>query len=266
MTMVSDPIQKSICDLLKPRILACVAGAYSDGAEHCLDLATARAVIRVTRTNACVMNIPRRQDMIAKASLLMSDLMDSFVDPSLVVPLLNTSRATSSTQAHGMIESTLPTLSNLGAYFQRAPLLKLEILDRDLRVLDDETLECVRQLDPDVRHMTIPILSPIPDVIQEAVSLGCPAVRLLTGKISQRTGVLDHSIVSAAIASAQGRPVILEGGIDSPEDICVSARLGAAGVLMNSAFLLALNPIAQAIKVRTAADRAWSNGNHAMTP
>lgn len=254
---MNGDIQSSIDDLLRPRVIVCAAAAYSDGTEHCLDLATARTIIRITRTNACVINTPRRLEKVPEASLLVSDLIDAFADPFHVVPFLNTSRATSSAQAQEMIECALPTLDELGAEFHRASLFKLEVLDRELRVLDDETLQCLRRLETSVRQRTIPILTPDPGVIGEAIILGCPAVRLLSGRIGQQTGILDRSAVSDAICRAQGRPVILEGGIDTAEHIYDSAGLGAVGVLMNSAFRLASDPIARATEIRKAADDAW---------
>lgn len=215
-------------------------------------------MIQVTRTNACVLNIPFRPDMVPRAALPIVDIVDAFVDPPSLVPLLNTSRATSSMQARQMIDYGLRAFAALsGVFFRRAPLLKLEILNRDLLVLDDETLSCLRQLEADLRCRTVPILSPNPGAVAEAVKLGCPAVRLLSGRIGQRTGILHPSVVSAAIARAEGRPAILEGGIDTADHIRQSAELGAAGVLMNSAFRLAPDPVARARELRQAADSAW---------
>jgi len=49
----------------------------------------------------------------------------------------------------------------------------------------------------------------------------------------------------------------LEGGIDSAADIEMCASLGAEAALVNSAFPLSPDPIAKALELRQAADRAW---------
>jgi thiazole synthase len=100
-------------------------------------------------------------------------------------------------------------------------------------------------------------LNPHPEAVEEAIQLGCPVVRLLSGRIGGQTGILDPAAVSATIARAKSIPIILEGGIATPAHIRESARLGAAGVLMNSVFRLSTDPITRARELREAADDAW---------
>lgn len=244
--------------LLRPRLLVCIAGAYSDDTEHCLEVTTAVNVIRATRTNACTIHIPLETDKAPKQCLPIDDFIAAFARSSDVIPLLNTSRATNAKQAVQMVKYGLEIFEGLlGKLFKHSPLIKLEVLDRDLNAVDDDVLAAIEAFPPEIRRQTLPILTPAPRSVRRAVALGCPAVRLLTGTIGKATGILDPRAAVAAIHAANGLPVIFEGGLDTADHVAQSARLGASGALLNSTFRMAKNPIAHAAAVRAAADRSW---------
>lgn len=253
----TEEVREALADLFAPRLIVCIAGSYSDGSEHCLDVEAARQVLQLTRTNACVMQFPTSAEHIPEQALPITDLLKSFVDRGRLVPLLNTSRATHAKQALEMIDAGLESFSHLRRLFPHPPILKLEILTALLEAIDDEVLRCLDRLPFELRQRTLPILSPSAQAVARAIFLGCPAVRLLVGRIGRATGILDPAAVARAIAAAQGRPVILEGGIDTPAQIQECAQLGASAVLLNSTFRLAPDPAARARELREAADRAW---------
>lgn len=255
--VTAEEVREALQDLFAPRLIVCIAGSYSDGSEHCLELESARRVLQLTRTNACVMQFPVSAEHIPEQALPITDLLDAFVERRSLVPLLNTSRATHAEQALEMIDASLKAFGHLGRLFPHPPILKLEILDADLAAIDGEVLRCLEQLPPELCRRTLPILSPSAEAVSRAVALGCPAVRLLVGRIGKGTGILDPGAVAQAIAAAQGRPVVLEGGIDTPQQIQECARLGAAAVLINSTFRHATDPADRARELREAADRAW---------
>lgn len=249
----------TLSTLLEPRLLVCMAGSYPDRSEHCLDPATARDVLRESLTRACVINIPTPESEHALRGLSVFELLDAYAEPERVVPLLNTSRAADAAQAKRMIEfSHRAFATTLGESFVFSPLFKLEVLDRRLRVNDREVIRCLEMLAPAVRGRTLPIVSPVAGLVRRLVELGVPAVRLLSGRIGEATGIVDPKASAAAIEAAQPRPVILEGGIDTPDDVEQAARLGAAAVLINSAFVIAQDAAGHARQLRAAAYRAWS--------
>ena len=254
---LNEEVSEALQDLFEPRLIVCIAGAYSDGSEHCLEAESACEVIRLTRTNACVMQLPTDIEHIPEQALPITDLLEAFVDREKLVPLLNTSRATHAEQALKMIDDSLRSFGPLRRLFPHPPLLKLEILSSDLEAVNDEVLRCLEQLPLDLRRRTLPILGPSAEAVSRTLALGCPAVRLLAGKIGRATGILDPAAVARAVAAAQGRPVIFEGGLDTPAQIEECARLGAAAVLINSTFRHASDPAARARELREAADRAW---------
>ena len=242
--------------LISPRLIVCVSGSYSGGGHHCLPAGRARDVIRLTQTNAIVVHIPLTLDTMPEACLGVDEIEAAFSEPP--VPLLNTSRATTASQACAMLEYALDVFSGpLGRRYRYAPLLKLEILDDELRAVDSEVLEALTRLPPELRNRTLPILTPTPGSVAKAVELGCPIVRLMSGRIGQRTGIVDPTAVRRAIAVAGETPVTLEGGIDTGDDVRISAQLGATAVLVNSAFVLTNDPLELAKQFRRAADDAW---------
>jgi len=251
-----SPARLAVQRLLRPRLIVCISGAYADGSDHCLPVLQARQVIRITRTNAIVVHLPLDLESIPRTCLPIEELRDAF--PKSAVPLLNTSRATNALQARSMIEYGLEVFGGpFGTRFSDDPLIKLEILDQDLAVVDKEVLRCLEALPEPLRQRTLPILSPDPVSVSAAIALGCPAVRLMTGRIGRRTGILDPAAVAESVAAGHGAPVTFEGGIDLPSHVLESARLGASGVLLNSVFVLTADPVARARDLRAAADEAW---------
>jgi thiazole synthase ThiGH ThiG subunit len=105
---------------------------------------------------------------------------------------------------------------------------------------------------------TLPILSPDPASAEQAVSMECPAIRLPTRAIDRQIGILDPERVRLVVAASCGTPVNFEGGIDSALHIQQSSELGVSPVLINSAFRLAADPVADARTLREAADKAWA--------
>jgi thiazole synthase ThiGH ThiG subunit len=253
---------KEVADILRPRIMACVAGMYPGGRAHALDLMAARDVIAITKTRACIVHVTRTAHEGATHCLPVTELLTAFETPDEVVPLINTSRARSSDEALRMIYQGLKSLQD-ESIFARDPLIKLEILDRDLNSVGSEVLRCIAALPKSLRTRCIPYVPSDHDMVSRACELGCPAVRIVAGKIGQRTGIADPESVRTAVVSAGNIPVILEGGLASREDIEMCAALGADAVLVNSAFAGSPDPRSKARELREAADRAWGHSKRA---
>src|SRR5713226_6031058 len=137
---------KEIEELITPRIITCVGGAYPGGRAHALDVPAAKDVIGITRSNACIIHIPPSPDRFPATCIPIVDLLAAFHTPEHVVPLLNTSRAATSKEALWMIDHGLAQFEE--GMFGYEPLIKLEILDQDLRPVHEEVLRCLASLSP----------------------------------------------------------------------------------------------------------------------
>jgi thiazole synthase ThiGH ThiG subunit len=261
--MNPNSVSRELKCLLEPRLIVCVAGAYVNGTEHCLQAQDVFDIVRITKTNALVIHLPIDVQAVPRTCVALPDINRAFAHPP--VPLLNTSRCSSAQDALAMIEYGLEVFRGpFGAHFSFAPLLKLEILDSNLQAIDSEVLSCLNHLPVELRERTLPILSPSASSVERAVRLGCPTVRLLSGRIGKQTGIVSPSTVRSAIEAAGEVPVVLEGGIDTADHIFAGADLGAAAVLVNSAFFLSKNRFEKATELRFAADRAWGTSPTAI--
>lgn len=243
--------------ILQPRIIACVAGAYPNDLSHALDTESALDVLRITKTRALIIHVASRMDLPPKCCIPITEVLRAFDNLDSVVPMVNTSRAATSTEAASMIRGGLGFVEGSGL-FRRPALIKLEILDRSLLCLQDEILDCIESLPAALQVRCIPFLPPNRDVAVRARELGCPAVRIMAGRIGERSGIPNLTLVSDIIGAIAPTPVILEGGIDSAQDIFDAATCGASAVLVNSAFALARDARAKASELRAAADMAWA--------
>jgi len=215
-------------------------------------------VVRASGTTACVLHVPRSQDDVPGQVLALGDLLGAYRDRSSVVPMLNTSRAASAEEAAELTQTGLAVFERaLTSLFSAPPLVKLEVLDRHLAARNDEVLRCLERLPPSEAARTVPLLDPEPGAVAAATTLGCRSVRMLAGRIGTGSGILDGDRVGRAIAAANGAPVILEGGISEAAHLVESARLGAAGVLVNSGLFCSADPIGLAVRLARAAGSAW---------
>lgn len=256
---MNENLPEALKSLLAPNIIACVAGSYIDGSEHCLELEKAQDVIKYSETNACVINLPLKISHIPKKYLLLKDLLDSFMNKKAIVPLLNTSRASNKEEATKMVNLGLNSLKEfLEDNFYHPAFVKLEILDNNLIPNNMETLNCLRSFPKELRAGTIPFLEPKVEDVKTAIQLGCPAIRLLAGRIGQQSGIINTGAITNAIIATDNIPVILEGGLRNEQDLSICSKLGATAVLMNSTFKKSNNPGALAKKLRLTANLAWS--------
>ena len=142
-------------------------------------------------------------------------------------------------------------------------VLKLEVLNEDLRGANDaRTLDAAAELRAfDDELVVLPLLSNDRAAVKEAVAIGCPLVRVMGSPISSGRGIDDPDAFAEICAGPV--PVILDGGIGVPEHIHTAARLGAAGVLVNSVLFDGAegSPRAAVKIMRDAADRAFGAGS-----
>src|SRR5205807_1857689 len=117
-----------------------------------------KAVVGISRSNALVLHVPISWEHVPKNSLSLGEYKVIFPRPKDVVPLVNTSRASSSEQALGMAEQGMQAFEGpIAKEFSFAPLLKLEVLDKDLSAIDIEVIRTLRQLPQHIVWRSIPL-------------------------------------------------------------------------------------------------------------
>jgi thiazole synthase len=142
---------------------------------------------------------------------------------------------------------------NTYPYNQTSALLKLEILDDNLCPLDEITLRILEQMTLELRSICIPFLKGDKNPLQQLSSLGCPATRIWSSQIGQGLGIIDQPRLERLLNSTS-IPLILEGGLATPQHVQMALEMGFSAVLLNSAFKDSSDPIKLASDIRTAID------------
>jgi thiazole synthase len=121
-------------------------------------------------------------------------------------------------------------------------VLKLEVLNPDLATSNDEQLvRAVAELrDLDSELVIMPLLSADLPLAAELVELGCPLLRVMGGSIGSGTGIRDRELFREICELEV--PVVLDGGVGSPDDVRSAFECGASGVLVNSALFGSVLP------------------------
>lgn len=242
--------------ILDSRLIACVACTNHVQKPSCLSLDQAVRVIRATRSGALVFHAPLPRSVLH----LVEDFQWTFVDllerlgPELPYVLLaNTGGATTASEAIAQARAGASIFGDLvGAHPQSRPVIKLEVLDRELQPVNDQVIEACRELVLDGLAV-VPMIAPSRLALRECVRIGAPAVRLLAGRIGSLAGIEDP-VALATLVRESNVPIIFEGAIASPDHVRRSLHMGAAAVLINTAFHRVADPEALAVQLREAAD------------
>jgi thiazole synthase ThiGH ThiG subunit len=253
---------KSIEILLKSRFIACVACLYPGRKGDCMPINTALQVIRESQTNCLVYHIPNEYSSIQniKGDWGFMDLVNAIPDIDEYVFLSNTSRASTAEEAITMAEISLNTFHLIKhPKYQDKPIIKLEVLDRELNSVDNEVIKATSVLINKGLEV-IPLLSPNKDSIASVINMKVPAIRLHVGRIESMTGILNKEKISEIVKQISV-PVIFEGGLRNVEDVEEAIRLGAHGVLLNTAIRRSTNPVAFVKNVRKVIDLLSSKNN-----
>lgn len=234
----------------KSRLLACVAAQFSS--SRCLPLETALEVVERSGTEFLIFNVmtPReiRQNSNRMPSevIAIEDILDRLNSKNYTV-LNNTNRCTSVKEA---VEKAFYSVSVTGS-----PLVKLEILDEALFPVNTLTIEAAKELLQEGLEV-LPFITQDLRAANELRILGCPALRVLGSPIGSMRGV-ETPTRFEKICSEIGVPVIAEGGMGTPAQVCEAMLLGAGGVLVNAAFARSPRPglLADAMKLAVISGR-----------
>ncbi|WP_144943419.1 thiazole biosynthesis family protein [Kocuria salsicia] len=224
--------------------------------RHRASLETIIDLLQVSKTAVLPINTHRldsRMDRDALEQGFSGVSYDQLASAYNVAPLTKMLNINLRTSADAAVE-----VAKLAFEMTQEPVLKLEVLTPDLRESsDDGVLEAAeRLLEWNPELVVFPLLTSNPDSSRRAAAIGCPLVRVMGSAISSRKGIEDEDAFSEIVQI--GLPVVLDGGIGSPEHIVRAAELGAQGVLVNSVlFDAAAGPVPTMATMRSAAEQVF---------
>lgn len=246
---------KPIEVLLKSRLISCVACLYPGRKGDCMPINTALQVINASRTNCLVYHISTKQSKNHNENEEWGflDLVNAIPNIDDYVFLSNTSRAASAEEAIEMAEISLNTFHLIKhPKNQDKPIVKLEVLDDNLNSIDIEVLKATDFLSKKGIEV-IPLISPNKSSIANIISMKVPAIRLHVGRIESMSGILNAEHLSKLVKQIPV-PVFFEGGLRNVDDVKEAIRIGAYGVLLNTAIRKSKDPVALVKDVRKELD------------
>lgn len=250
-------------NIIRSKLIACVALLHPGQKGTCLDLPTTLKVIRLSRTGALIYHVPSKgtnYEDIEEYNWTFQELLYSLDDVSSYDILANTSRSTNSKEAIAAARSSVEffyTIRHLCRH-QSRPIIKLEILNANLESKDSEVIEATKELVENDHLTVIPLLSPNIENIIACTEIGVPMVRILSGKIGTMCGLLHEQKLKEVI-NRSPVPVMIEGGISSAQHVKKAFHLGTTVVLLNSAFRYSNNPSNLASQLRKVVDSIFSD-------
>jgi thiazole synthase ThiGH ThiG subunit len=249
-------LNSALKTILSPKIIACVAGIWTQDKHYCLPIKTAVGVIRASGTRGLVVHIANNFNssrITTGQCVLIDDLLQELSIPlSDLVFIFNTALCSNLKHVQELID-IIESIRNTDPYNQTYALLKLEILDDNLCPIDQTTIEILEQLTLELRNICIPFLKGDGNSLQHISSLGCPAARIWSSQIGQGLGIIDQQRL-ARLLNSTNIPLILEGGLATLQHVQMALKMGFSAVLLNSAFKDSPDPIKLASDIRAAID------------
>lgn len=200
--------------------------------HHRVDLDTIDALLDTSQTNVLPVNTHKLSKSNLANGLVLGYSAITYSDYSKhrnvekMVKMLNINLQTSATDA---LEKT-----QLAYSLVEEPIVKLEVLNRDLATSNDNELfsavEIIKEWNSDL--VILPLVTPNLGTCEKLVSLGCPLLRVMGSPIGSHKGIKDANLFKELCGL--GVPVILDGGIGSPDNMVEAFSLGASGILLNS--------------------------------
>ena len=245
---------RHLARILGSRFIACVACLHLRRRGRCLDLETAAKIVHTSRTAALVYHVPREFDGLQSFGWSFADLLDRVGNREHYVLVANTARAASTDEAiRQAFDSRDVFLSLEHSTSQTNPVIKLEVLRENLTTNDAAVVAALRELVSSNLDV-IPLVSPTLDAVRSCANAGATVVRILTGRIGSLNGI-SQSAHLRQLVSQSPVPLFFEGGISSPDDVAQALDLGAAGVLVNTAFHESPDPVALCASMRYVLDK-----------
>lgn len=163
-----------------------------------------------------------------RTSLLLSDLDDA-MDLTSFAWIGTTSFARSCAEA---VDTARKLRQSFGI-----DVIKLDVRRPDNMPDGAQTIRAAEQLLAE-GFAVLPFVTADLDVTTRLAEIGCSAIRVMASPVASALGIVDEIAVRRVI-EALDVPVVVEGGLGTPEHVTAAMRLGAAAVLVNTAVAIA---------------------------
>ena len=163
-----------------------------------------------------------------RTSLLLSDLDDA-MDLNSLAWIGTTSFARSCGEA---VDTARKLRQSFGI-----DVMKLDVRNSDNMPDGAQTIRAAEQLLAE-GFAVLPFVTADLDVTTRLAEIGCSAIRVMASPVASARGIVDETAVRRVIETLDV-PVVVEGGLGTPEHVTAAMRLGAAAVLVNTAVAIA---------------------------
>jgi thiazole synthase len=163
-----------------------------------------------------------------RTSLLLSDLDDA-MDLESFAWIGTTSFARSCGEA---VDTARKLRQSFGI-----DVMKLDVRNSDNMPDGAQTIRAAEQLLAE-GFAVLPFVTADLDVTTRLAEIGCSAIRVMASPVASARGIVDEAAVRQVIETVDV-PVVVEGGLGTPEHVTAAMRLGAAAVLVNTAVAIA---------------------------
>lgn len=179
-------------------------------------------------------NITKWEDLPLGFSTITLSQIEKEIELSKYTLLNNINHATSCSQA---IER-----ARKAAKISESNIIKLEVLTPDLKESNDDEVVKAAQTLKDEGFEVVCLLSCNLETAKTLEEIGCSMLRMMGSPIGSHKGFEDEE-TSLKIFNEIKIPVILEGGIGTPQHVVDAMRLGADGALVNASLFSGGDPI-----------------------
>ncbi len=202
-------------------------------AENHISIEIVQELLRVSGTNVLPINthglMQRRGDRVALEIGYGGVTYDALAEALDLTPYIRMLNVNLATDPHEAVDRARRARQLSGER-----VLKLEVLNADRAMSNDEgLLTAVAVLsEPNDGFVIMPLISTNVEAARALVDLGCPLLRVMGSAIGSCDGISDPEAFERICAL--GVPVMLDGGVGSPDDYHAALRCGASGALINS--------------------------------
>jgi thiazole synthase ThiGH ThiG subunit len=241
--------------ILEDRLIVCVATLHPGKEGSCIPLSLAVKTIAASKTHAIVYHVPdgNSLDDLSAYKWSIYDLL-KVLPPNRYVLLANTNRAKSAQEAVKRARYSRDIFKSLPhTPDQHEPIIKIEVINDEFESDDEAVLSATDTLINKDGLVVLPLISRNEQSVRSCFDLGAPFVRVLSGQITSMTGIKGASELKNLVRRVPG-PLFFEGGFGTLTHVRDALNLGAAGILMNTAFHHRKNPVLLAQRVRNIID------------
>nr|AXL05638.1 thiamine biosynthesis protein ThiG [uncultured bacterium] len=208
------------------------------GIEQYDSITTVKNVLEATGADVFITTVDPDN---RRASLLLSDL-DAVLPLDRFAWIGTTSFARSKESALRTAEILRDSLG--------ISILKLDVRGENNVPDNRQTVEAAHELRAKGWEL-MPFILPDLETARQLEEAGCAALRVMAAPVASGRGIIDPSAIRAVIEQSRV-PVIVEGGLGTAQHVALAMELGADATLVNTALVLARDPLKMAAAMRQA--------------